>query len=40
MTLLDLQGMEQPMEESHGLLAGPGGGGGPGNSDASLLLCP
>ncbi|MBV8542572.1 MAG: SapB/AmfS family lanthipeptide [Pseudonocardiales bacterium] len=36
MTLLDLQGMEQPEEESHGLAVD----GGPGNSYASLLICP
>ncbi len=46
MTLLDLQGMEQPEEESHGLAAnyrpdggGHGGGGHGGGSYASLLLC-
>lgn len=40
MTLLDLQGMEQPTEESPGLAAQDGGGPGPGNSYGSLLLCP
>ncbi|MBV9160221.1 MAG: SapB/AmfS family lanthipeptide [Pseudonocardiales bacterium] len=39
MTLLDLQGMEQPTEESPGLAA-QFGDGGPGNSFGSLLLCP
>jgi Lanthionine-containing peptide SapB precursor RamS len=40
MTLLDLQGMEQPKEESPGLAAQFGEGPGPGNSYASLLICP
>jgi len=47
MTLLDLQGMEQPEEESHGLAAnyrpdgyGGGHGGGYGHgSRISLLIC-
>jgi hypothetical protein len=45
MTLLDLQGMEQPEEESHSLAANyrPYGGGGHGHggggSSLSLLLC-
>lgn len=39
MTLLDLQGMEQP-KESPGLAPQFDGGSGPGNSYASLLICP
>lgn len=42
MTLLDLQGMEQPEVESHGLTANYwpyGGGHGGHGSSISLLIC-